>query len=413
MSEVSVIPTAKPASVAALSPTALQERVALLDVLRGFAIFGILLVNMATFNSPWIYLMNTEVEWWTSGIDRLAEWAIQFVAQGKFYSLFSFLFGWGFSNQMFRAEARGAKFVPIYRRRLFALLMIGWAHAFLLWYGDILNTYAILGFLLFFFRKRQPKTVLRWAIGLLVLNIVLVMSFALLMDPGQMAEWFRLSIDSSVKAYAEGSWADIMMQRAADASFIIFGGLFGGMGIFGMFLLGMYAGKVDFFRHPENHLSSTRKINRWGLALGLVGNTMFVAGFELAEPMVLSVYSVVAGLGMGVGVPAMFAFYTTSIVLLYQKPEWKWRLHIFVPVGRLALTNYLLQTVICTLIFYNYGLGLYGKVGPALGLVLTVAIFLVQIPLSAWWLKRFRFGPMEWLWRSLTYAKLQPMRVSP
>ena len=161
MSEASAVPTAKPASVAALSPTALQERIALLDVLRGFAIFGILLVNMATFNSPWIYLMNTEVEWWTSGIDRLAEWAIQFVAQGKFYSLFSFLFGWGFSNQMSRAGARGAKFVPIYRRRLFALLMIGWAHAFLLWYGDILNTYAILGFLLFFFRKRQPKTVLR------------------------------------------------------------------------------------------------------------------------------------------------------------------------------------------------------------------------------------------------------------
>jgi uncharacterized protein len=226
-----------------------------------------------------------------------------------------------------------------------------------------------------------------------------------------MAEGFRLSIDSSVKAYAEGSWADIMMQRAADASFIIFGGLFSGMGIFGMFLLGMYAGKVDFFRHPENHLPSIRKINRWGLALGLVGNTMFVAGVELAEPMVLSVYSAVAGLGMGVGVPAMFAFYTTSIVLLYQKPEWKRSLHVFVPVGRMALTNYLLQTVICTLIFYNYGLGLYGKVGPALGLVLTVAIFLVQIPLSVWWLKRFRFGPMEWLWRSLTYAKLQPMRA--
>lgn len=411
MSPASKVPEVIALQQGLVTPTALTERMEILDVLRGFAILGILLVNMGAYNSPWIYLMNADVAWWTSGIDRLAEGMIQFVAQGKFYSLFSFLFGLGFAIQMIRAEARGAGFVPLYRRRLLALLMIGLLHAFLLWYGDILNTYALLGFLLFLFRKRQPKTILRWAVGLLILNAGVFLLFLFLMDPAQMQEGFRLAIDSSVKAYAHGSWADSMVQRAGDAMFIIFGGLIGaGPSIFAMFLLGLYAGKRDFFRNPTEHLPLVRKLNRWGLALGLVGNTAFVVGFELAEPMVVSLPGILSALGMAVGVPALFTFYVTAIVLLYQRPAWKRRLNWLAPVGRMALTNYLLQSVVCTMIFYNYGLGYYGKVGPALGLVFTAVIYLLQIPLSILWLKHFRFGPMEWFWRSLTYGKLQPLR---
>ncbi len=157
MSEVSAVPTAKPASVAALSPTALQERIALLDVLRGFAIFGILLFNMSFFSAP-LYLEMAGMEWGSGIGDRATELLIRFFIQGKFYSLFAFLFGLGFAVQMLRAEAKGVRFGPLYRRRLLALLLIGLVHAYLIWMGDILTIYALLGFLLFFFRSRKPKT---------------------------------------------------------------------------------------------------------------------------------------------------------------------------------------------------------------------------------------------------------------
>ena len=400
----------------AAAPIAPKERIEILDVLRGFALFGILLVNMAAFNTPWIYLMNSEVVWWTAPIDRAAELLIHFVAQGKFYSLFSFLFGLGFSIQMLRADDRGGSLAPLYRRRLFALLLFGLTHAFLLWYGDILATYAILGFFLFFFRKRQAKTVLIWAVVLLLLPMVVMpaLFFAIGSDEAfltNMSDSMRLSVDLSVRAYGQGGLAEMMAQRAADASMILSGIPFAGFSIFGTFLLGLYAGKRDLFRKIPEHIPFIRRINLWGLVLGLIGNAMVVVGFAFAKPMTVSLPAIVQFVGYTFGVPALFLFYTTSLILLFQRPEWRTRLLILAPAGRMALSNYLLQTIICTTLFYNYGFGLYGKVGPALGIVFTLVIWGAQIPLSAWWLRRFRFGPAEWLWRSMTYGKLQPMRA--
>jgi uncharacterized protein len=113
-----------------------------------------------------------------------------------------------------------------------------------------------------------------------------------------------------------------------------------------------------------------------------------------------------------VAAPALALFYASTILLLTQREAWRRRLAPLAAVGRMALSNYLLQSLVCTTIFYSYGLALFDKVGPALGLLLTVAIFLVQVPLSVWWLRRFQFGPVEWLWRSLTYWRVQPLRVS-
>jgi uncharacterized protein len=111
-----------------------------------------------------------------------------------------------------------------------------------------------------------------------------------------------------------------------------------------------------------------------------------------------------------IGAPLLALGYVSALCLLYLRPAWSARLRILAPVGQMALSNYLLQSIVCTLIFYSYGLGLFGRVGEALGIVLTVAIYLAQIPLSHWWMKRFKYGPAEWLWRSLTYGKAQPMR---
>jgi uncharacterized protein len=114
----------------------------------------------------------------------------------------------------------------------------------------------------------------------------------------------------------------------------------------------------------------------------------------------------------GAGAPLLCLAYLSALALLSLRPGWGARLKVLAPVGQMALTNYLMQSIICTLIFYGYGLGLFGKVGPAAGILLTVVIYLIQIPISHWWMKRFRYGPAEWLWRSMTYLKLQPMRRS-
>jgi len=149
----------------------------------------------------------------------------------------------------------------------------------------------------------------------------------------------------------------------------------------------------------------------WGLGLGLSGNFGFIVTADWSDPVLPSVMGLVETVFFVIGAPALSLFYAAAILLLVQREGWQKRLAPLAAVGRMALSNYLLQSVICTTIFYSYGLGLYGRVGPAVGVGLTVVIFLIQIILSVWWLRRFQFGPMEWVWRSLTYCKRQPLRA--
>jgi uncharacterized protein len=410
MSEVSAVPTAKPASVAALSPTDLQERIALLDVLRGFAIFGILLFNMSFFSAP-LYLQMAGMEWGSGTGDRATELLIRFFIQGKFYSLFSFLFGLGFAVQMLRAEAKGVRFVPLYRRRLLALLLIGLVHAYLIWMGDILTIYALLGFLLLFFRSRKPKTLLVWAVILLLVPVLLIAGLVAGQASFGSAKDFAIMVQNSMNAYSQGSFSEIMAQRAGDALFVTIGGLFAGPGILAMFLLGAHFGRQQLFQDTASRLFRFRRIWIWGLGLGLVGNLIFTISMEYADPIRPSMWTLAGTLGYTFGAPGLCFFYISSFVLLWQNPAWQRRLSPLAAVGRMALSNYLFQSIVCTMIFYNYGLGLYGRVGPALGGGLAVVIYAIQIALSRWWLGRFKFGPAEWAWRSLTYGKFQPMRV--
>jgi len=152
-------------------------------------------------------------------------------------------------------------------------------------------------------------------------------------------------------------------------------------------------------------------VQRWGLIIGVAGNAAFAVGGSF-DPSPTSVMQNVGRLCLVVAAPALTLFYASTIILLTQREIWRRRLAPLAAVGRTALSNYLLQSLICTTIFYSYGLALFGKVGPSLGLLLTITIFLIQVPLSVWWLRRFQFGPIEWLWRSLTYWQRQPMRVN-
>jgi len=427
MSGKTAIVTAEPAAV--MGPLLPQERIALLDILRGFAIFGILLVNMELFNSP---PYPTEGSGVVGTGDQLAEWLIRFFGEGKFYTLFSFLFGVGFSLQMARAASQGARFGPVYWRRLFVLLLIGLAHVLLVWAGDILVLYAVLGVPLLVFRASSPRTLIVSALLCLALPILFYAGLLGLVEYGgsvpraaeQIERWFAETAakhealaEQSFQVYSHGTFVEITAQRIQDLGFYYLDPLDGWLvwapHIFAMFLMGLYVGRRGFLQHISTHVPIFRKAMWWGLGLGLSGNLGFVVTADWSDPVVPSVTGLVEAVFFVIGAPALSFFYVAAILLLVQREGWQERLAPLAAVGRMALSNYLFQSVICTTIFYSYGLGLYGGVGPAVGVGLTVVIFLIQVVLSVWWLRRFQFGPMEWAWRSLTYRKRQPMRASP
>ncbi len=405
------------------APVQPGQRIQIIDIWRGFAIFGILVVNMELFNHA-IQSVAIGIEA-TGTVDQLARWFIAFFGEGKFYSIFAFLFGLGFAIQQQRIEERNGRFFPLYVRRLLVLLAFGLIHAYLFWVGDILLLYSLLGIiLLFFFRNRRPKTLLIWFFILLIIPLVLNGALWGLVElsktaPGgeaMMAEVFREQVrildaasDTANQVYATGTFAEITRQRITDMNYMYSVWPFMASNVLAMFVLGLYAGKRRLHETLPNDKSRLRKILVWGLVIGLTGNLLYVAFGELGSRNEPSLSIMVSVTGQTFGAPALAMAYLALLALLAPRVPFISRL---APVGRMALTNYLLQSLICVTLFYGYGLGLYGRIGQAEGLLLTAVIFLLQIPFSNWWLKRYRFGPMEWLWRCLTYRKMQPMRRS-
>jgi uncharacterized protein len=217
--------------------------------------------------------------------------------------------------------------------------------------------------------------------------------------------------ERSVEVYGHGSFADIFGQRLKDHEDVLWGTLFMLPVIFAMFLLGLYAGRRRLLHEPERYPRLLRWLAGWGLLLGLLCNLSYVVVSECVSRLEPSWATLGAYWVYAVGTPLLSFGYAAGIVLLVQHEPWRRRLAPLAAVGRMALTNYLLQTLICTTLFYSYGCGWFGKVGPAVGALLTIAIYAVQVPLSVWWLNRFRFGPAEWLWRCLTYGRWQRMRA--
>lgn len=390
-------------------PITQAERVGVIDVLRGFALFGILMVNMAAFKAP-VFGTSGDV-----GVpDQVALWLVAFGFQTKFYVLFSFLFGYGLSVQMNRAAASGTPFVPRFLRRLLGLLLLGVAHALLLFTSDILAGYALLGGVLLLLRNTPDKVLLRAAAALIggTVLVLAVFGTVVALSPDDLGTATNQSAEvaRSVEAY-RGTAAEVIAQRLREypgtLAFVLFGQ---GPTVLAMFFTGLWAGRRRLFDRVGDFVSLLRRIFAVGLAVGVPGALAwatfrtvngfnFNAGFFWASAVDFAT------------APFLSAVYVSMIVLLYRTPAWQRRLAPLAPVGRMALSNYLFQSLVGALLFTGYGLGLYGRVGAALGVLLSLVIFAVQIPLSAWWLRRFRFGPAEWLLRSFTYARLQPLRA--
>ena len=405
------IPTTSTAEATpAVAPVHPQERIEIIDVLRGLSVLGILLINILSF-AGYHQIRGTGT------VDRAVVLFVKFIAQAKFYTLFSFLFGWGAAVQMARAAQRGRRFAPLYVRRLLSLLLIGLLHAIFIWSGDILVTYAILGFLLLLFRTRSDKTLLVAATICLLIPVAIS-------TPGP-AETFREAYAQATESlrqemmvghysnvYGEGNYLEATLHRVRELRYGYSGAIYWAPHVLGMFLLGLYAGRRRIFHNIPRHPPFFRKVMWWGLILGLPLNLVFVLVLGWPTLVPPAYYDLATRGARTIGGSALCLSYISAVVLLfhYRQPRSRWRrmLHSLAPVGRTALSNYLLQSVVCTLVFYGYGLGLYRKLGAAITPILAIIVYRAQVALSNWWLQRFQFGPVEWLWRSLIYSKRQP-----
>ena len=399
-----------------MAPVAAGERIDLIDVLRGAALFGILAANMRALAAPWRIYDNPHLLF-PGFADRFVQGLIDVFISGKFLSLFSFLFGLGFAVQMTRAEARGARVRSFYPRRLLVLLAFGIVHGALLFYGDILVAYALIGFILLAFRKRQPSTVLRWAIGMpLVLTILGCIAFVVLqvipLPSGKPMEEVR-EVTRLARVFREGGLFDVVAANFLSwVSFVPknLSVLF----VLPAFLFGLWVWRRGIPQDPEAHVGALRRTCRLALPVGLALNAFAIAEEILragVRPRPPDLLLFAAALSRVYGTYVLALGYAAGLTLLARQERWRRRLAPAAAVGRMALTNYLLQSLVCVVLFTTTDL--YGKVGPALLIVPTIVVYAGQVWFSNWWLRRFRYGPMEWLWRSLTYGSLGPLRRPP
>lgn len=385
------------------------ERVYFVDVLRGFAVLGILAVNMSAFAGYSIHPPQS-----SDPIDRFVLLLVHFLFVAKFYTLFSFLFGWGMGVQMRRAQARQQPFAARYFWRMLLLLLIGLLHAFFLWDGDILSLYALLGILLLLCRNASRRMLLAGAALLLVVAVALHMPAPWMVS---FRQWYNSATSSSYDPalfndlYRSGSYWEIVRLRAQMFLGANSGLLYAFGNVFSMFLLGLYVSKRGVFERIQEHRVLVYRTLWVGLLVGLIGNGVYVATIMDWIPLPQSYEQFVGVGGRSIGAPALMLFYVAGIITLYGSQRWRASLLPLAGVGRMALSNYLLQSLICTTIFYRYGLGFFGEISPTTGLVLTGIIFLIQIRLSAWWFEHFQYGPVEWLWRVLTYSRRLPIRI--
>ena len=425
------------------TPVAEGQRVDAIDTLRGFALLGILVMNVTGIAFPMAAYFNPMVYGGPAGADYGAWVFAHLFFELKMMGIFSMLYGAGVVLMARRFEESGRPFGRIHYRRTFWLLVIGLVHAYLLWHGDILVTYALCGFVLYLFRRRSSRALVLWGLGVLVFGGLLYAGGGYVqtmlrdvvqeietkvaagaeMTPKRQAlvdQWNEVrssfaptpaEIEATVETM-RGDPAGILRENAAEAlamhttavPFLLF------WRALALMLIGMGLMKAGVFTAQR----SRRFYRNWA-----------IAGFGLGLPVVaLGIrqwsrhdYDFVASF-VSDGQYNFFASVLVSLgyvglVMLACQSGWLPALRArLAAVGRMALTNYLAQTVLCVAVFHGYGLGLFGRISRFHLWWFILGIWLLQMLYSPWWLRRYRFGPAEWLWRSLTYGRRQPLRVA-
>jgi uncharacterized protein len=392
--------------------TFMKDRMEVLDILRGFALVGIFIVNIHLMTSgSWVY-EQSGIRQEEGGLDLAAGLLVTLFFEGAFITLFTFLFGIGFHLFMVRAEKKSYPARRLFLRRMSGLLVLGLVHLFVFWMGDILTIYAVTGFLLLLFYHCQPRTLLIWASGMLVTFFLLLLSrsfipagrLQLMREEGEM-------MGGAVESAYEGavSWSWIVFRVTEEVPWVLSESVFLLPFVLGMFLLGMYAGKKGWFVDLLQwrsvpfvvYTGSVLLFAGLGCIIAVLETGVIYAG---AQHMFL-----LDTLTRSAGVLLAFLYTAAIVHLLLRKGSGGWVMTTLQSMGRMALTNYLLQTVLALTFIYTFGL--YGQTGTAASLLLAVSILVFQAFLSRWIMNRWKQGPLESLWRRFTYRKVKKVHT--
>ncbi|MEB2299756.1 DUF418 domain-containing protein [Lysinibacillus xylanilyticus] len=396
-----------------LLPISAKERIETLDVLRGFALLGIILANIVWFLYP-AYMQedfsfkNEWTSFWNDA-DYTVKTILTMFVDGKFVMLFSMLFGFGMVIMQERAAAKQLNFWGIYSRRLIALFIFGCIHAYFIWFGDILTDYAILGLLLLLMHKLKPKAML---IISLTLYSLLLGSFtfgALSSDSTttmtmSMSEESRQLMQVTIDAHQNGNIQELMDANLMERTFytmrnglyVLFLGnpiffLFSNLPFLLMFLFGAAVAKKKWLHRFEEY--------RKGFFITWLLTLIFGGTFGWILPFLSENFSAVQYISS----PLLTIFYAISLLFIYHTVKGKKVLQWLAFPGRMAFTNYIGQSIICTFLFGPFAFGVYGKLHLTTAIIIAIVIFVFQVIFSKLWLSKFRFGPLEYVWRSFTY----------
>jgi uncharacterized protein len=404
-------------AVAAVPDT---ERIVLLDVVRGVALMGILVMNLPAFTAAGVPNAATQP------LDHAAEVLRDMLFAGKFNSIFSLLFGLGFTLQLARLVERDPdRATAIYCRRLGWLLAIGLVHAALLWNGDVLHVYALLGFGLLWMRRWSDRSLVAlMALCLFGPALSQLVRALLASHAGAAAAPLLAAVPTGwsaaeVQAFGQGSLLDVMRLNLQGFVSIYTqpAELRSHLGFIAQVLttmaLGLLIGRHGWVRQIPARLPQVVRLQRWALGLAVVFVGIYGLGHDLSQAAGASATRALVGTSYVVGRLALMAFYVLTLVRLMQVPAWQQRLAPFAAAGRMPLTNYLLQTLLCAVLFHGWGFGLWDRVGVAAEIPLALLLFVaVQLPLSVWWLRHHDQGPLERLWRRATYGRGGPPRAA-
>jgi uncharacterized protein len=375
-------PQASPSAVPA------DERLASIDILRGIALFGVMAVNLVTEFRVSIFRQFLPIERPLPPLDSGVEAFVSLALEMKAFALFSLLFGVGLAIQFDRLS-RGGR--PLYwlARRLGVLLLLGLAHLLLIWNGDILVEYAIAGFLVLPFLY-APAWVLAAAFAGL-LAFYAAMPLLQLPIPWPDAATLQQHVAEANRVYATGGFGEIWRFSLRELPLLALLHVYIFPRTVALFFLGAFLWRIGLLRDLGRHKQALAA----GALVGILAGAVLTAGVGVVARLA----TVVLALGYG-----------AAVLLLVLRPLAGRVLGAFAPLGRMAFTNYLLQSLIFCFIFFGYGLGQFGRMGAAQALALGTVVYVAQMLLSVWWLGRFRYGPVEWLWRTLMYGRAQPMR---
>ena len=406
-----------------------SDRILTLDIVRGVAVMGILVMNIAAFAMPFPAYANPAAYGGDSGLD-LASWAFNFlIFDGKMRGLFSILFGASTLLVIERATASGRGGAKAHYARMLVLLGFGLIHFYFIWFGDVLALYALSGMLLYFFRNRNPRALIRWAVAFLSLSVIY---FALIGLTGALADNPNLppaaaanmsesrnviesdfgadspKIASELALY-QSDYATIVDSRLNGRRYEPFLSFFGfGLETLGLMFLGMAMFKSGFLTGEWEKA----RYRRWALRSAVIAlpPLAFLAWWQ-ASANFDAVRVFLAFLALSMPFDVLLAVGWAAAIIWWAKrgshPALKARV---AAAGRMAFTNYLATSVIMTSLFYGYGLGLFGEVSRAALWIFVLGMWGLILAWSKPWLDRFQYGPLEWLWRSLARLQLQPIR---